>query len=149
MLQLTLSCAVREWFEGGAVVRTTGKESVKLSKKLPNTIRKRLPSPNYQTYLTPYQLQTLAFHTATKWPGLGGGRARERQGKGGKGQAHAPRRLCQAQGGTQGAPWPAEEEKEAPCWPRGPAAARARRCRFGFKRLPHERSSSSMLAADR
>ena len=42
------------------MVRTTGKESVKLSKKLPNTIRKRLPSPNYQTYLTPHQFEALA-----------------------------------------------------------------------------------------
>ena len=110
------------------MVRTTRKESVKLTKKLPNTIRKRLPSPKYHLDLTPYQFEALASRTTTKWPGLGGGRARERQGKGGKGQAHAPRRLCQAQGATQGAPWPAEEEQGAPCWPRGPAAARARRC---------------------
>ena len=86
------------------MVRTTGKESVKLSKKLPNTIRKRLPSPKYHLYLTPHQFEALASHTTRKWSGLGGGRARERQGKGGKGQAHAPRRLHRAQGATQGAP---------------------------------------------
>ena len=86
------------------MVRTTGKESVKLSKKLPNTIRKRLPSPKYHLYLTPHQFEALAFRKTTKWPGLGGGRARERQGKGDKGQAHAPRRLFHAQGSTQGAP---------------------------------------------
>ena len=44
------------------MVRTTGKESVKLSKKLPNTIRKRLPRPNYQTYLTPHQFEALAHN---------------------------------------------------------------------------------------
>ena len=90
--------------EGGAVVRTTGNQTSKLTHRLPNTIRKRLPSPNYQTYLTPYQFEPLAFQKTSKWPGLGGGRARERQGKGGKGQAHAPRRLYRAQGDTQGAP---------------------------------------------
>ena len=127
------------------MVRTTGNQSLKLTKKLPNTIRKRLPSPNYQTYLTPYQFEALASRTTRKSSGLGGGRARERQGKGGKGQAHAPRRLCQAQGGTQGAPWPAEEEQGAPCWPRGPAAARARRCPLGYQRLSNERSSSSVF----
>ena len=116
--------------EGGAVVRTTTNQTSKLTHQLPNTMRKRLPSPKYQTYLTPHQFEALAPQKTSKWPGLGGGRARERQGKGGKGQAHAPRRLCQAQGGTQGAPWPAEEEQGAPCWPRGPAAARARRCLF-------------------
>ena len=86
------------------MVRTTGNETPKLTHQLPNTIRKRLPSPKYQTYLTPYQFEALASRTTTKWPGLGGGRARERQGKGGEGQAHAPRRLHRAQGATQGAP---------------------------------------------
>ena len=112
------------------MVRTIANQSVKLTSPSPNTISKRLPRPKYQTYLNTHQLQTKVPEKTRKWPGLGGGRARERQGKGGKGQAHAPRRLCQAQGATQGAPWPAEEEQQALCWPRGPAAARARRCLF-------------------
>ena len=127
------------------MVRTIANQSVKLTSPSPNTISKRLPRPKYQTYLNTHQLQTKVPEKTRKWPGLGGGRARERQGKGGKGQAHAPRRLCQAQGGTQGAPWPAEEEQGAPCWPRGPAAARARRCTFDCKRLSDERSSSSVF----
>ena len=86
------------------MVRTTMNQTSKLTHQLPNTIRKRLPSPKYQTYLTPHQFEALAFRKTSKWPGLGGGRARERQGKGGKGQAHAPRRLYRAQGDTQGAP---------------------------------------------
>ena len=49
------------------------------------------------------------------WQAGGGGQAREKEGKGGEGQANAPRRLNQAQGDTQGAPWPAEEEREALC----------------------------------
>ena len=48
------------------MVRTTTNESLKLTKKLPNTIRKRLPSPKYQTYLIPYQFEALASRKTGK-----------------------------------------------------------------------------------
>ena len=71
--------------EGGAVVRTTTNQTSKLTHQLPNTMRKRLPSPNYHLYLTPHQFEALAFHTTRKWSGLGGGgheRGKAREAKG-------------------------------------------------------------------
>ena len=67
------------------MVRTIVIQTSKLTKKLPNTIKKRLPSPKYHLYLTPYQLQTLAFQKTSKWPGLGEGgheRGKAREAKG-------------------------------------------------------------------
>ena len=48
------------------MVRTTRNETLKLTKKLPNTIRKRLPSPKYHLYLIQNQLWTLASHKTRK-----------------------------------------------------------------------------------
>ena len=67
------------------MVRTTGNQTSKLTHQLPNTMRKRLPSPNYHLYLTPYQFEPLAFQKTSKWPGLGGGgheRGKAREAKG-------------------------------------------------------------------
>ena len=49
------------------------------------------------------------------------------EGKEGEGQAGAPRRLHHAQGDPGGASCPAVVAQTSLCWPRGPAAARARR----------------------
>ena len=67
------------------MVRTTGNQTSKLTHRLPNTMRKRLPSPKYHLYLTPYQFETLAFQKTSKWPGLGEGgheRGKAREAKG-------------------------------------------------------------------
>ena len=49
------------------------------------------------------------------------------EGKEGEGQAGAPRRLHHAQGDAGGASCPAVVAQTSLSWPRGPAAARARR----------------------
>ena len=49
------------------------------------------------------------------------------EGKEGEGQAGAPRRLYHAQGDPREASCPAVVAQTSLCWPRGPAAARARR----------------------